>query len=319
MARRHQDAMEQVQIQRAGNVWRQRRIDALTTGRSGPPSTPKAAPSVSVPAPTAPTVRRPAHADLERNVYDRSAGAHLDELALVAAVVNPAAVHGGVMVDVGAHHGSAFAPFRQAGWKIHAFEPDPRHAAMLAERHGDDPLVVLDRRAVSNSTGDHVTFYASAESAGISGLSAFRDSHVAIGDVETVALRDVSGIDRVDLLKIDTEGYERFVLEGFPWDRLHPETIVAEFEDSKTVRLGYTTADLIATLRGRGYQVWVSEWHPIVRYGIRHQWRRLVESDRGRPDPAGWGNLIGFLRPVTAADMGRALSDVLTLGHPVPA
>ena len=90
-------------------------------------------------------------------------------------------------------------------------------------------------------TGEKVPFYVSEESTGISGLSAFRDSHVAIGHVETVALRDVADIDRVDLLKIDTEGYEKFVLEGFPWERLRPSVVVAEFEDAKTKPLGYDT------------------------------------------------------------------------------
>ena len=135
---------------------------------------------------------------------------------------------------------------------------------------------------MSNVTGEKVPFYVSAESTGISGLSAFRDSHVAIGHVETVALRDVVDIDRVDVLKIDTEGHEKFVLEGFPWDRLRPNVIIAEFENAKTRPLGYDTEELVRFLRDRGYQVWVSEWHPIVRYGIQHQWHRLVNS-RGPP------------------------------------
>ena len=47
----------------------------------------------------------------------------------------------GVMVDVGAHRGSAFRRFHQAGWTIHAFEPDPRHAEFLADTFGlDDPI-----------------------------------------------------------------------------------------------------------------------------------------------------------------------------------
>ena len=62
--------------------------------------------------------------------------------------------------------------------RIYAFEPDPRHAAFLDRRASGDSRRVVDRRAVTNRSGDRVQFYVSEESSGISGLSAFRRSHV---------------------------------------------------------------------------------------------------------------------------------------------
>ena len=120
------------------------------------------------------------------------------------------------------------------------------------------------------------------------------------------------GPDRVDVLKIDTEGFELFVLEGFPWERVEPVVIVAEFEDRKTRPLGYTTTDLVSFLRIRGYQVWLSEWHPIVRYGIRHQWRRLIDSEEAEPDPDSWGNLIAFRHAVPRTAIASCLEKAIT-------
>ncbi|MEM9610535.1 MAG: FkbM family methyltransferase [Actinomycetota bacterium] len=250
-----------------------------------------------------------------RSSYSRSAKAHLDELELVAELVRPATISSGLMVDVGAHHGSAFRSFRNAGWTILAFEPDRRHRRYLEERFGNDPRVVLDGRAVSDTTGDVVTFYTSEESTGVSGLQPFLDSHVEAGRVETVALRDVLDVERVDLLKVDTEGHERSVLEGFPWDRYHPDVVVCEFEDLKTKPLGYDTGDLAKMLVDQGYQVWVSEWHPVVRYGIRHDWHRLVRYPVDLASEAAWGNLMAFAAPVSDDVMREALARIVDVGE----
>lgn len=298
------DAHDQIELLRRANMWRESRIRHLT-GEAPPQPEQHGADGTPL------SDARPSDA-IDGHVYDRLSGAHLDELALVAAIVRPELVPGGVMVDVGAHTGSAFTSLLEAGWRVHAFEPDPRRAEYLAERYGRDGRVVLDFRAVSNGSGARMTLYVSDESTGISGLSAFHDSHVPLGDVEIVALRDALGPDRVDVLKIDTEGFELFVLEGFPWERVEPVVIVAEFEDSKTRPLGYTTTDLVSFLRIRGYQVWLSEWHPIVRYGIRHQWRRLIDSEEAEPDPDSWGNLIAFRHAVPRTAIASCLEKAIT-------
>src|SRR5690606_7034311 len=44
----------------------------------------------------------------------------------------------------------------------------------------------------------------------------------------------------------------------------------------------------------QGYSVYVSEWHPIVRYGIAHDWRRLVRYSPQLDVSTTWGNVIGF-------------------------
>ena len=101
-------------------------------------------------------------------------------------------------------------------------------------------------------------------------------------------------INHVDFLKIDVEGLELDVLKGVPWEDDKPSVILAEFEDSKTLQHGYSWEDLADFLLERDYTVFVSEWHPIVRYGIPHDWRAIRRYPCPLYDQDGWGNLLAF-------------------------
>jgi len=201
----------------------------------------------------------------------------------------------GLMVDVGAHHGFALEPFAEAGWTVHAFEPDPTNRTRLNQRVKRSWNVTIDDRAVAEDDGAVVDFYTSPESSGVSSLQPFLDSHEASLQVKTISLTsylDAAKIEHVDHLKIDTEGHDLFVLKSYPWHRDQPDTIECEFEDFKTVPLGYTTEELVAFLHTKGYEVLVCEWHPIVSYGIDHDFKGLWPYEPSRLTEQSWGNLI---------------------------
>ncbi|MBB4212169.1 FkbM family methyltransferase [Rhodothalassium salexigens DSM 2132] len=247
-------------------------------------------------------------------VYPRTAHAHLDETRALARLLadRPA---GSVMVDVGAHVGGALAPFARLGWQVHAFEPDPDNRAKLVERFGSAERVVIDPRAVGAEPAADVAFYASPESTGVSGLHAFLDSHAPRGrvDVTTVArIADERGLSAIEFLKIDVEGHDLDVLRGVAWDRLRPACIECEFEDNKTRPRGHTAGDIIAFLAERGYAVYVSTWHPIIRYGIRHDWHRLTPAADGPPPGDAWGNLLAFRDDPGGPAVADAFAAVLT-------
>ncbi len=202
----------------------------------------------------------------------------------------------GVMIDVGAHVGGSLAAFVKHGWTVHAFEPDAVNRQRLQQlaMHFRSTLHI-DSRAVSDKSRKQVPFYRSDESTGISGLSAFRDSHTVAGTVDTVTLTDYlrqSAVQSVDFLKIDTEGFDLFVLYGFPWETMKPRAIVCEFEDAKTAPLGYSYHDMADFLQQKGYSLLVSEWYPIVRYGAQHRWRRFATYPYQLAEASSWGNLI---------------------------
>ena len=199
-----------------------------------------------------------------------------------------------VMVDVGAHQGGSLLSYAEHGWDVHAFEPDPQNRDKLHERVGSLPNVHIDPRAVSTTDGRLIFLYTSSVSSGISTLQPFHPSHRATASVTTVRL-DTYLVDHqipdVGFLKVDAEGHDLEVLRTFPWNVIHPIVVLCEFEDRKTVPLGHTHADIAEFLAAQGYSIVLSEWHPIIRYGDDHRWRRAIRYPATPADDA-WGNIM---------------------------
>lgn len=252
--------------------------------------------------------------------FARSTGASLDEVLVVSRLFGEHA-RDGVMIDVGAHRGGSLLRFARRGWRVIAFEPDPDNRQHLLSKLGDLPEVTVDPRAVGAREERVAPFYASEASSGISSLAAFHPSHREICTLEvttlTSALREHE-LSQVDFLKIDTEGTDLRVLQGFPWDAMQPKVILCEFEDDKTVRLGYDYRELGDYLVSRGYTVYLSEWHPIIRYGIRHDWHRLAAYPSRLADPRAWGNFLAFRDGVEPALLHAAVVSSLQM-HGAPA
>jgi predicted O-methyltransferase YrrM len=153
-------------------------------------------------------------------------------------------------------------------------------------------------------------------STGISGMLAFHESHKLVGTVDVTTVEDivaVNNIEHIDFLKIDVEGYDFSVLKSVPWDRITPEVIECEFEDAKTKCLGHSWKDICEYLVEKGYTVYVSEWHPIIRYGIRHDWCQLIRYPCELADSHGWGNLLAFKNDPGVTVLQEALHKVLTV------
>lgn len=246
--------------------------------------------------------------------FPRQCGACVDEVKMVFNLYEARSGHG-QMVDVGAHHGSSLGMFARLGWDVLAFEPDPVNRDKLLKNIQHYRTVKIDPRAVSDSGGKEVPFFSSDESSGISSMKAFRETHREADRVQTVTLEDALqeyAIHKVDFLKIDAEGFDFHVLKGLNFNHIAPEVIIVEFEDIKTLPLGYTYSDMADLLVDKGYTVFVSEWHPIVRYGIRHQWKCF------RPYPVegmaedAWGNLIAFKQIPQEAELQKALRNSIT-------
>ncbi len=230
-------------------------------------------------------------------------GNQFDEVAIVHQVItsrNCRYANTGVMIDVGAHFGTTAETFLRSGWNVYAFEPDADNREILEGVQARYSKLRIDARAVSDTDGQEMPFYRSDVSTGISGLSAFHETHTQAGMVTTVSLAhfcEENKIENVDFLKIDVEGFDLFVLQGFDWESITPSVIVCEFEDRKTRPLGYTFTDLAGFLANKGYEIAVSEWQPIVEYGQRHKWNRLFSYPGDLENKDGWGNLIAFQSP----------------------
>jgi FkbM family methyltransferase len=230
--------------------------------------------------------------------YPRDLHAHVDETAVVASLLRERLGAGHVMLDVGAHTGSSAVHFDRLGWTIHCFEPHPTTREALAARFARHENIRIDPRAVGETPASNAVLYDSPESSGIATLEPFHPSHRAAARTDVTTVQEVArelDLSRVDFLKIDVEGLDLAVLRGVPWSRLRPDVIECEFEDGKTLAMGHSWRDIAGYLRDQGYVVYVSEWHPVRRYGVRHDWRRAEPfSDQLEVDPAAWGNLLAF-------------------------
>jgi len=224
----------------------------------------------------------------------------VEEVDIVHSVLTSVLDGPGVMVDVGAHMGTSAAPFLDSGWKVFAFEPDPKNRSELEAWHGGKPSMTIDTRAVSDSSGDTVDFYTSELSTGISGLNAFHDSHQATSTAITTTLTEALegyGVESVDFLKVDVEGHDLKVLKGHDFNRWKPKAIVIEFDETKTIPMGHDYRVIADYLVANGYGVLISEWFPIEEYGANHQWRGVTKYPADINDKAAWGNLVAATDP----------------------
>lgn len=131
------------------------------------------------------------------------------------------------VIDVGANIGSTVKQYRHffPEATIHAFEPSPEWSELLHSQFDDDPKVVL----VSSAVGAEEGFADLNISVGPKMHSLLRrpdrndirsNPRAAIREVVSVPLTTIdnyvaqSQIGRIDLMKIDTEGAERLVLQG---------------------------------------------------------------------------------------------------------
>jgi len=103
------------------------------------------------------------------------------------------------------------------------------------------------------------------------------------------------------------------VLQGFPFDLMKPFIIECEFEDLKTTKLNYKVKDMINFLQNKGYFVYVSQWYPIVRYGIRHQWKRFFKYEGQNLSEDSWGNLIAFSKEANEKTLIKLIKSYLNI------
>jgi len=275
--------------------------------------------------PVAETAVRAAEAGTQRSMskfvrtIPRERHAQVDETAVVARLLAARKGREHIMVDVGAHIGTSAQCFHDLGWSIHCFEPDAKNRAQLEARFSTASNVRIDTRAVSDVAANGVNFFTSPQSTGISGLLDFHETHIISDSVDVTTLTDIvveRNLTRVDFLKIDVEGFDLNVLKGVPWERLKPDVVECEFEDAKTLRLGHTWKDVAEYLRNLGYTVYISEWHPIIRYGISHDWYRVAPYSNHEMKDDAWGNILAFQKDPGYPAILQAFDELLVFRKP---
>jgi FkbM family methyltransferase len=146
-----------------------------------------------------------------------------------------------VALDIGAHVGFWSMWLAKEFDQVEAFEPNPDHAACWREnvRHA-----TLHQCALGAAAG-FVGMAIDQENSG--------KTHVAGEGEIQVATLDSFGFARVDLVKIDVEGYESAVIEGGRKTLLQEKPVVVVESNGQHSRYGLP--DPVQVLKGMGAEI----------------------------------------------------------------
>ena len=169
------------------------------------------------------------------------------------------------VIDVGANIGMLTLPLARAAsaGRVVAFEPDPANRARLTEHISMNALTNVKVMAMGLGSEQRVhRLYKVVDSnAGMNRIvlddpssDRFPFSEIQVERLD--GLLPTLGLDRVDLIKIDVEGFEHEVLKGAEATLrdFHP-TLFVELDDDNLRENGSSAAALIGWLSERGYAI----------------------------------------------------------------
>ena len=171
-----------------------------------------------------------------------------------------------VVLDVGANIGNHALAFSTRAGQVHAFEPLPEAWSLLEQNIRQNSIGNIKAHpfALSDETGASTLY---RNRSGNVGGSSFDEQggtveaitvHKKIGDQVVEEL----GLHRIDLVKIDVEGHELYVLNGLvrTLEKFHP-CIVMEWTDPSS----------IGRLRGSDVMRFLQNEYSIYVLGTKHE------------------------------------------------
>lgn len=210
---------------------------------------------------------------LSKIIYD---GFEQEELNFVKSILKS----GDVFIDIGANIGLFSLIASQCvgkGGKVIAFEPAPTTFNRLLENEDLNNIKNIDSRNIglSDELGE-LNFYISDN--GFDAWNSFAPS--ADNKLQKKITVSVSTLDyelqhidkaKIKLVKIDVEGWEKFVLKGGEiFFKNYSPLIMVEFTDENTFNAGYSVHEIYDAMVNYGY-----EWHTIKNGELIKEAKRL--------------------------------------------
>jgi len=176
------------------------------------------------------------------------------EIHFLEALAQP----GMIVTDIGGNKGITAIRLAQAVGStghVYAFEPVPQYCAALHANVSANGVVNVTccQCAVGNRNGT-TKYFQHGEGSGI-----VSEPDAVEIEVPTITLDryvETEGIDRIDLMNMDCEGSELYVLQGAAavLNRFHPR-VFCEIHHGYLDRLGLNAAVIVRYLEDRGYEV----------------------------------------------------------------
>lgn len=167
-------------------------------------------------------------------------GFSLNSVALEASMaLNAIGGEPRLVLDIGANVGDYSSAVRShlPDCEIHSFEPSAINISRLTSRFSDDDLTHIVPHALSSATGKSELFF-DIEGSGLASLTQRRLDHFGIdfsssSEISTIRFdeywKDNLSKRQIDFAKIDVEGHEMDVLDGFGDALSHCHAIQFEF------------------------------------------------------------------------------------------
>ncbi|HLA63333.1 MAG TPA: FkbM family methyltransferase [Rhodothermales bacterium] len=169
---------------------------------------------------------------------------------LMRAVLRPGAVVADVGANVGYYTRLAAHLVGPTG-AVHAFEPTPHAYRLLELNAADLPCVQAHRLALSDHDGETTIYVrASGDLSSLAGGDGAEAVPVRVARLDTA----LAGVERLDFLKVDVEGFEPEVLRGAQRAmEVHRPVVTFEYLDEFAAERGFGLADFDAMLEPLGY------------------------------------------------------------------
>lgn len=190
----------------------------------------------------------------QKQPANNSAEGNVDKLVQQRFFPDPKAK--GVFIDIGAarpDYLSVSAYYRTLGWRVIGIEPNPQFYEMHKSRGyevyqfacGDRDEDNVDFNVVDSHGAQYENGEVSFESfsslglkdsyAKLSGKLDTKTIKVNLRRLSTLLQKDITGVQRVDILSVDVEGWELEVLNGLDLSKHRPAIIIAEnlFKEKK--------------------------------------------------------------------------------------
>jgi FkbM family methyltransferase len=201
-----------------------------------------------------------------------------------------------VCIDVGAHDGH-FVDFLRENLRqpaIHAFEPAPEPFARLKTRHGGTPGTTLVNAGLGSDAGkiefniyDNQTLnsFLPMLASGVSTLGSPKLIETLSVPVHTLdSYAHAAGLVNIDLLKIDTQGYELQILRGASGLLTggHVESVLVEINFAPLYERQVWAHEVIGYLHERG--LYLVDFYEKCRLNPHLGWCTALFTRR-RPSP----------------------------------
>lgn len=165
-------------------------------------------------------------------------------------------------VDIGSNYGWHSIMASKMCNNIHSFEPQK----LMYE--------IQKKTLLKNSLKEKIHLYNTAigetEKETQMNQIDYDSDNINIGDLSIgiggekikVKTLDSYNIERVDIIKIDVQGYEKMVLQGsLKVIENHRPLLIVEVEEFQLLKFNYNSSDLFNMIRGLGYEIYLLDYH----------------------------------------------------------